>query len=234
MTLHNTLLILLLSAWSLQLDAQSFSEALAAANNNLEAQTALGYNIEYLSYSGNTVSTSSNMRVEKLNGTTYTQLDNMESYHFGNTRVVVDHAGKSILLNKGELSQSATNGIEQQLALLQALEAQASEVRSEALEGSTRYTLSFVASEFRELVVEVNTTTGLFERLLLVPQTPIAGAMLTSDAPVTAFEVRVSTYEPELKALSKPLTEYLVKRGDQHQLQPTYSNYQYAHYYDPQ
>ena len=228
-----TLMIALL-ALATGAQAQTFSEALAAANAALEANSSIAYSIQYRSYSGAAIVSASSMQVEKLQGTTYTQMDGMESYLFDDTQVVVDHAGQSILLNKGELVEQAATGLDQQLVMLKELEAMAVDVRSRTVDQATRWTLQFANGPFKELQVDVASGSGLFQRLWLVPAESIPNVEATEEAPVTAFEVRVSNYNSSLKALSQPLNEYLEKRNRKHYLQPTYSNYQYAHNYDAQ
>ena len=97
-----------------------------------------------------------------------------------------------------------------------------------------RYSLVFANAAFSELQVDVDGATGLFTRLWLVPSSSIPNAEATGEAPVTAFEVRVTGYVQGITALSQPLSEYLQERDNKHYLQPNYSNYQYAHNYDPQ
>lgn len=214
------------------LSAQDLSEAIKQASISIDSIKNLSCNIHFLSYSKNGLLSQIDMKFEKVGGINYMRMDNVDSYQMDSTQIVIDHNEKYILLNTGIKIVSSNSGISKQLKLVSSLEAHADKVTVKTEKGNRIYTLIFQDEQFTRIDFKVDTLSGLFQSLRLIPAEPVHNAMETEELPVVAYEVLVSNYNSNLQKLSKPYSDFLELKDKRYILKPTYSTYHYENNYD--
>jgi len=208
--------------------SQEFYAAYKKSYSAFKIDKNISYTISYVNYDGLKEVSSTTMKVERVDGIVYTEVENMQSYGFDSTSVIINHSDQLIQLNKGVVpfKQNIQN-----LALIEELSAEAESESKKKVNNQIWYTLHFNDQKFKDITMVVNSKTKVFEKMVYILSEPVHDYQDKNSKPIDRFEIRFENLNNSLEELSNPLNKILRFDGKKFLVMKQYATYQFINNY---
>lgn len=212
-----------------QLLSQNFYAAYEKAYAQYESATNVAYDISYVSLGKTALIDKTTMHVELVDGITYTQMNNIQSFNFDSTSVIIDNDNRQIQLNVGIPTPSIN--IQNLLAIKELIKT-AEREGVQKREGEKWHSLYFKGGDFSAITMVVDAKTGGFKKMQYHLANALVNAEVEKDEPVEVLEIQFNNYQKNKTAFTQPLENFLQFDGKRFTVQKKYSNYQFVNNYD--
>lgn len=223
--------ILLLAILNLTLGckAQNFKKAYRKVYSFYENAENVSYEINYISRGKSTIVDKTAMLVEIIDKVIYTKKDNIQSFTFDSTSVIIDNENKQIQLNVGVAQIKPS--IQNLDVINQLVELSIKESYKKSVKGK-KYTLYFNNQDFKEISMVLDPTTDKFKKMTFLLSEPIYNSDVKNEEAVESFEIEFNDFKQNIKSFSEPLEQFLRFTGERFVPQQKYSTYQFVSNYD--